>query len=73
MVPLNVMLKAPEIAFQLSDSGARLLITWEGVLADAAKGAEVGRGQGGLRRRAARAADRRAAVRAPCSPRPRTE
>ena len=41
MVPLNVMLKAPEIAFQLSDSGTRLLITWEGVLTDAAKGAEV--------------------------------
>ncbi len=40
-VPLNVMLKAPEIAFQLGNCGARLLITWEGVLGDAAKGAEA--------------------------------
>ena len=41
VVPLNVMLKPPEIAFHLSDSGAKLLITWEGILADAVKGAEV--------------------------------
>jgi long-chain acyl-CoA synthetase len=40
-VPLNVMLKAPEVAFQLGDCAARVLITWEGVLADAAKGAEA--------------------------------
>ena len=40
-VPLNVMLKAPELAFQLGDCAARLLITWEGVLGDAAKGAEA--------------------------------
>ena len=40
-VPLNVMLKAPELAFQLGDCGARLLITWEGILGDAAKGAEA--------------------------------
>ena len=40
-VPLNVMLKALEVAFHLSDSAATLLITWEGILADAAKGAEV--------------------------------
>jgi long-chain acyl-CoA synthetase len=39
VVPLNVMLQAPEVAFHLSDSGARILITWEGVLAEAAKGA----------------------------------
>jgi long-chain acyl-CoA synthetase len=38
-VPMNVLLKAPEVAFQLGDSGARLLITWAGVLDDAAKGA----------------------------------
>jgi long-chain acyl-CoA synthetase len=38
-VPLNVMLKAPEVAFQLGDSKARLLITWEGILGEAAKGA----------------------------------
>jgi long-chain acyl-CoA synthetase len=39
VVPLNVMLKAPEVAFQLADSGAKILITWEGVLGEAAKGA----------------------------------
>ena len=38
-VPLNVLLKAPEVAFYLGDSGAEILITWEGVLGDAAKGA----------------------------------
>ena len=41
MVPLNVLLRAPEIAFHLSDSGARVLITWAGVLTEAAKGAEA--------------------------------
>jgi long-chain acyl-CoA synthetase len=41
VVPLNVLLKAPEVAFHLGDSGARLLITWEGVLAEALKGAEA--------------------------------
>jgi long-chain acyl-CoA synthetase len=33
------MLKGPEVEFQLADSGARTLITWEGVLAEAGKGA----------------------------------
>jgi long-chain acyl-CoA synthetase len=41
VVPLNVLLRAPEIAFHLGDSEARALITWEGVLAEAAKGAEA--------------------------------
>ena len=41
VVPLNVLLRAPEVAFHLSDSGARVLITWDGVLAEAAKGAEA--------------------------------
>jgi long-chain acyl-CoA synthetase len=41
VVPLNVLLKAPEVAYHLSDSGARVLITWEGILAEAAKGAEA--------------------------------
>ena len=41
VVPLNVLLRAPEVAFHLGDSGARVLITWEGVLAEAAKGAEA--------------------------------
>ena len=39
VVPLNVLLKAPEVAFHLGDCGAKILITWEGVLGDAAKGA----------------------------------
>ncbi|BCY09398.1 long-chain fatty acid--CoA ligase [Actinoplanes sp. L3-i22] len=38
-VPLNVLLRAPEIAYQLSDSGTRLLITWGTLLGDATKGA----------------------------------
>jgi len=41
VVPLNVLLKAPEVAFHLGDSGARILITWEGILAEATKGAEA--------------------------------
>lgn len=39
VVPVNVLLKAPEVAFQLRDSGATRLITWEGILAEAATGA----------------------------------
>ena len=38
-VPMNILLKAPEVGFQLGDSAARLLITWAGVLDEAAKGA----------------------------------
>jgi long-chain acyl-CoA synthetase len=38
-VPLNVLLKAPEVAFHLTDSAARVLITWAGILDEAAKGA----------------------------------
>jgi long-chain acyl-CoA synthetase len=41
VVPLNVLLRAPEVAYHLGDSGARALITWDGVLAEAAKGAEA--------------------------------
>jgi long-chain acyl-CoA synthetase len=41
VVPLNVLLRAPEVAFHLGDSGARVLITWEGVLGEALKGAEA--------------------------------
>ena len=41
VVPLNVLLRAPEIAFHLEDSGAMALITWAGVLPEAAKGAEA--------------------------------
>ncbi|GAA4607433.1 long-chain acyl-CoA synthetase [Actinoplanes octamycinicus] len=39
VVPLNVLLRAPEIAFQLADSGAKLLLTWSAFAGDAAKGA----------------------------------
>ncbi len=41
VVPLNPLLKAPEMAFHLGDSKAKILITLEGVLAEAAKGAEA--------------------------------
>jgi long-chain acyl-CoA synthetase len=41
VVPLNVMLRAPEVAFHLGDSRARALITLEGILAEATKGAEA--------------------------------
>src|ERR1035437_6003915 len=39
VVPMNVLLKAPAVAHQLRDSQARLLVTWDGVAAEAAKGA----------------------------------
>jgi long-chain acyl-CoA synthetase len=39
VVPMNVLLKAPEVAYQLGNAAVKLLITWEGVLEDAAKGA----------------------------------
>jgi long-chain acyl-CoA synthetase len=41
VVPMNVLLKAPEIAFQLEDSGARALITYGGFADEAAKAAEA--------------------------------
>ena len=39
VVPLNVLLKAPEVEYHLRDSGARLLMGWAGVLGEAAKAA----------------------------------
>jgi long-chain acyl-CoA synthetase len=39
VVPLNMLLRAPEVAYQLADSGARTLITWAATAAEAAKGA----------------------------------
>jgi long-chain acyl-CoA synthetase len=39
MVPLNPLLKAPEVAYQLQDSESRLLITFEGFAAEATAGA----------------------------------
>jgi long-chain acyl-CoA synthetase len=39
VVPLNVLLKAPEIEYHLSDSQASALITWAGFVAESGKGA----------------------------------
>src|SRR5215471_17877100 len=39
VVPLNVMLKASEVAFHLRDSSAKALISWAGSLGEAATGA----------------------------------
>ncbi|MBO0774761.1 MAG: long-chain fatty acid--CoA ligase [Actinobacteria bacterium] len=39
MVPLNPLLKAPEVGYQLTDSEARLLVTFEGFAAEAFAGA----------------------------------
>jgi long-chain acyl-CoA synthetase len=39
VVPLNVLLKAPEVEYHLTDSQARALITWSGFALEAAKGA----------------------------------
>jgi long-chain acyl-CoA synthetase len=44
VVPMNVLLKAPEVAHYLGDSQARLLITWDAVSAEAAKGAALAGG-----------------------------
>ncbi len=40
VVPMNVLLKRREIAFYLSDSGARLLLAWHGFAEEARAGAE---------------------------------
>jgi long-chain acyl-CoA synthetase len=40
VVPLNVLLKAPEVAYHLRDCSAKALITWAGVLEEAAPGAK---------------------------------
>jgi long-chain acyl-CoA synthetase len=40
MVPLNPLLKAPEVAYQLADSDARLLITFELFAEEAFRGAQ---------------------------------
>src|ERR1700761_4280526 len=39
VVPMNVLLKAPEVEFQLRDSGARALITYGAFLDESAKAA----------------------------------
>ncbi len=40
VVPMNVLLKRREIAFYLEDSGARLLLAWQGFAEEARGGAE---------------------------------
>jgi long-chain acyl-CoA synthetase len=39
VVPMNVLLKAPEIAYSLADSGARCLVAWDDFAAEALGGA----------------------------------
>ena len=41
VVPLNPLLKGREVAYHLTDSGAKLLFAWEGVLAEAQAGAHT--------------------------------
>ncbi len=52
VVPLNVLLRAPEVAFHLSDSGARVLITWDGSAGRGSQGRRGRRGRDDLRGRA---------------------
>ncbi len=40
VVPLNPLLKSGEVAYHLSDSGAKLLVTWEGFADEATAGCE---------------------------------
>jgi len=42
VVPMNVLLKAPEVAYYLGDSGARALIVWEDFAEEARKGSPDG-------------------------------
>ena len=42
VVPMNVLLKAPEVAYYLGDSGARALIVWEDFAEEAGKGSPNG-------------------------------
>jgi long-chain acyl-CoA synthetase len=44
VVPMNVLLKEREVAFYLTDAGARLLIAWDG-LAEAASGAAAAKAE----------------------------
>jgi long-chain acyl-CoA synthetase len=60
VVPLNVLLKAPEVEYHLSDSQASALVTWSGFVTESGKGAanpfpvvyERGHSGPGLRRAA---------------------
>ncbi len=44
VVPLNVLLKGPEVAYHLNDSDAVVLVAWEGFLEEARKGFEEAEG-----------------------------
>ena len=44
MVPLNPLLRAPEVAYHLRDSDAKVLVTFEMFAEEAVKGAAAGRG-----------------------------
>src|SRR5215218_4534659 len=46
VVPLNPLLKAPEVAYHLTDSGARVLVTFDAFAAEAVKGARDADGAG---------------------------
>ncbi len=41
VVPMNVLLKAPEISFQLGNCHAKAIVTWAGTAEDAAKAADA--------------------------------
>lgn len=41
VVPLNPLLKAREVAYHLTDSGARLVFAWDGIAEEAVAGAET--------------------------------
>ncbi|WP_028281439.1 long-chain fatty acid--CoA ligase [Arthrobacter sp. H5] len=41
VVPLNPLLKAREVAYHLTDSGARLVFAWDGIVKEAVAGAET--------------------------------
>ncbi len=41
VVPLNPLLKGREVAYHLTNSGARLVFAWEGIIAEAEAGAEA--------------------------------
>jgi len=46
VVPMNVLLKRREVAFYLSDSGAKLMFAWEGFADDAQAGADEAGAEG---------------------------
>ena len=44
VVPVNVLLRGPEVAYHLDDSDAVALVAWEGFLKDAQRGFEEAEG-----------------------------